>query len=196
MEKVTFAALLLLQIICTTYVAAAVAKSSSSHGGALKAACRKTPYANFCMTLLQPYATVLKGNDPYTFGHAAISASLEHAEGAQSFITQEEKDENLTADQRAALHGCLENVGYSVEALRQAKAEFEKSREAVNEKTRENHVNKSTNRLTVSSNDQSACYDSLNGAGGEMVRKVRENVDGAAKAGYVAKSLIQHMMMN
>ncbi|KAL2248587.1 UNVERIFIED_CONTAM: hypothetical protein Sindi_2332400 [Sesamum indicum] len=185
-----FPMLLLLQIII---VVAAVVLDTQSSGG-LTAACTRTSDVGFCMHLLEPYADQFEDNDPNKMGYAAISAALSRAHEAQAFTVRQTTEPGLCSLGRAAVMGCLKNLDASAESLRLASFEFDEM-EGAEEQKREVHRSNVMNKIVTAINDQKACSDSLKKnstlIGYEIIQKVGEQADEAARAGVLAQAFIQ-----
>ncbi|KAG8362881.1 hypothetical protein BUALT_Bualt01G0065200 [Buddleja alternifolia] len=186
MTKSTFVVLLLLQIVCASYAAV-------PNGGGLAAACKKSSNVNFCGTLLQPFAAQFSDNVPLKMGHAVAAATLAKSQAAKTFIAGQANNAKLNANQKAAVKVCLDKVEKSLDSLKHAAREFDKMQGSKGPK-RVEYRNKVIGRLTLSSNEQMACFNSMKAAGaGDIVQKVMQHVDEGAKAGFVAQSFIQAM---
>ncbi|XP_073066030.1 21 kDa protein-like [Primulina eburnea] len=191
MPKIALSLLLLLHILSAAYAATCNGGTPTSSGG-LNAACKKLSNSKFCIKLLRPYASQFQDNDPHKMGHAAISATLSRAQAARAFMIRQITEPEINSAERAAIQGCLNKVGSSVDSLKQAARDFNNMEKAEGDQ-RAAHKKTVVRKIFSSRMAQNACYDMLNGAevDGEVVKEVRQEAEEAAKASVIAQFFVK-----
>ncbi|KAK4480602.1 hypothetical protein RD792_013680 [Penstemon davidsonii] len=196
MAKFTLPMFLLLQVVLAA-AATTATPSTTNFAPRVTEVCNSTLFSDnheFCLKLLNPYASQLKDADPNKLAHVAISACLSKAQSSKAYMAQQATVIDMSASQRAAIKDCLDKVTDSIDSLRQAAREFEEMRQVKGDE-QEYHMENVIGKIVSSGDDQKACSDLLYGVhgieiDGHIIQQVQEQAKEAAEASLVKTEMM------
>ncbi|KAL3521433.1 hypothetical protein ACH5RR_019582 [Cinchona calisaya] len=175
--------------LSATYVAVAIAPAASPEGN-LEALCKKTHDPNSCIRLLNPTISPSTQFNSLEWYRKVLSKSLSKAITAKNFMTKQVK--GLDAKQQIALLDCVDKIDDSVELLQQVSHEYlEMFKLKANEGFNYGWHKKNVQTLMdAATNEQEACYKSLEGRQDPMMLQVRDFVNNAYTANKVVAEIV------
>ncbi|PSR93351.1 Pectinesterase inhibitor domain protein [Actinidia chinensis var. chinensis] len=142
----------------------------------IRTSCANTTYPSLCTKTLSPYAAIVKSN-PWRLCYAALSVSLDTARNASSTVSKFSRQKGIRSRAAAAIKDCIENIGDSVDELKQSLRAMESIGRNANKQLQMANIKTWTSAAIT---DGDTCTDGL--AGTKVNAGVKSNIRSVVKS--------------
>ncbi|XP_059666973.1 21 kDa protein-like [Cornus florida] len=183
--------LLLTLLLFITHIQAA--KTPTTYTNFIKTSCNSTTYPSLCYKSLSSYAASVQTN-PKKLCNAALTVTIQAARNTLDTVSKLAAQKGLTSSEAAAIKDCVENVGDSIDELKQSL----KAMGGLGSSTdvdKEFLMSSVKTWMSAAITDEDTCTDGFAGrkVSVSVKNKVRSSILGVAKLTSNALSLINHL---
>ncbi|GAV64869.1 PMEI domain-containing protein [Cephalotus follicularis] len=165
--------------------------SSQTYQDYIKIACNSTTYPEICYNSLASYASTIK-TDPQKLCNTALSITLKAARNESALVSAIAKQKGLTSTEKAIVKDCIDNVGDSVDELKQSLKELE----GLQGSDVQFHMANLKTWVSAAITDEETCTDGFNGnkVNATVKNKIRNSILNLAKLTSISLALIDNIL--
>ncbi|KAK7309032.1 hypothetical protein RJT34_05454 [Clitoria ternatea] len=156
----------------------------------IKSSCRATLYPLLCVQTLLKYSTLI-GRSDRQLAITALSVSISRTRSSASFVKKMSKGRGMKPREYRAVQDCVENIGDSVDSLRESVRELGRMGRAVGEDFSW-HMSNVQTWVSAALTDDNTCLDGFSGSymNGNVKTAIKERAVHVAQVTSNALALV------
>ncbi|XP_047324359.1 21 kDa protein-like [Impatiens glandulifera] len=183
----------------TANSSAATTTTTTTTTSFIRASCEVTTYKAVCVQSLVGYASAIQRSQRQ-LAHTALAVSLERAQASRTLMSKMTKLRGLKPMEHQAIRDCMEEMGDSVDRIRQSVQELKITLIMAQEGKKKNkkellwHLSNVQTWVSTALTDESTCMDGVSDRGfnPRIKAEIRNRVTNLAQVTSNALALINH----